>query len=245
MRREDPFVFDTAVHDIRGAVLALLRDADGSIVGFWPELIGNDDTDDGLLERFCVPTLTLSKEAFGGMCEGAQPYLSDHIMTHQSFLEAFHRVVVECVLPYLKKRMNKHQDETVAQTFCCQRAPTMRLQAGPSRACVKPHSDCEYGHQDGEMNFWMPLTKSARTKTTLWVESEPGTSDFRPPPKVLDYSNIGVFFGSYCRHFVPPNATPHTHVSLDFRIGIQSLGYDPEYLMLETKDDHTRRKVTM
>ena len=41
------------------------------------------------------------------------------------------------------------------------------------------HSDNEYGHQDGEINFWMPLTK-AFGNNTLWAESEPLKEDFHP-----------------------------------------------------------------
>ena len=43
-------------------------------------------------------------------------------------------------------------------TFYVQRPPTLRLQPGPSAFTVRPHNDAEYGHQPGELNFWLPLT---------------------------------------------------------------------------------------
>ena len=46
----------------------------------------------------------------------------------------------------------------VPLTFYVQRPPTLRLQPGPSAFSVRPHSDAEYGHQPGELNFWVPLT---------------------------------------------------------------------------------------
>ena len=32
--------------------------------------------------------------------------------------------------------------------------------------------------RQGEVNFWMPLTPPALTRTTLWVESAPKADDF-------------------------------------------------------------------
>ena len=91
-------------------------------------------------------------------------------------------------------------------TFHVQRPPTLRLQPGPSAFTVRPHRDAEYGHQPGELNFWVPLTDAvchtglklsrsqagllltrfeprlgqARTRTTLWAETEPGAADYQP-----------------------------------------------------------------
>ena len=69
------------------------------------------------------------------------------------------------------------------------------------------HNDAKYGHQQGELNFWMPLTSKKITRlaqklssfwnhsllfllgfevhvlcarTTLWVESSPDAGDFHP-----------------------------------------------------------------
>ena len=43
--------------------------------------------------------------------------------------------------------------------FYYQFPPTLRLQPGPSsRIGGRAHCDANYGHQDGEVNFWLPLT---------------------------------------------------------------------------------------
>ena len=43
--------------------------------------------------------------------------------------------------------------------FYYQFPPTLRLQPGPSsRIGGRAHCDADYGHQDGEVNFWLPLT---------------------------------------------------------------------------------------
>ena len=46
-------------------------------------------------------------------------------------------------------------------------------------ALTKLHSDSLYGHQDGEVNFWMPFTSIDET-STLWAESAPGKGDWYP-----------------------------------------------------------------
>ena len=55
--------------------------------------------------------------------------------------------------------------------------PTLRIQPGPSTRYVRPHKDSDYGHQDGELNFWVPLTDPDLTKTDLWVETSPGKEE--------------------------------------------------------------------
>ena len=49
-----------------------------------------------------------------------------------------------------------------------QRPPTLGSTGtlGPVRPTAR---DAEYGHQDGELNFWMPLTDPEQPRTTLWV----------------------------------------------------------------------------
>merc|ERR1712216_503181 len=41
------------------------------------------------------------------------------------------------------------------------------------------HNDAEFGHQHGEINFWLPLT-DCNLENTLWVESAPALRDWRP-----------------------------------------------------------------
>jgi hypothetical protein len=39
------------------------------------------------------------------------------------------------------------------------------------------HNDAQYGHQFGEVNFWMPLTSVHKT-STLWAETSPSKGDW-------------------------------------------------------------------
>lgn len=86
-----------------------------------------------------------------------------------------------------------------------------QLAKNPMSVCVRQprqlHNDAKYGHQQGELNFWMPLTSKKITRlaqklssfwnhsllfllgfevhvlcarTTLWVESSPDAGDFHP-----------------------------------------------------------------
>ena len=128
-------------------------------------------------------------------------------------------------------------------------------------------SSAEYGHQPGEVNFWMPLTSHENVASldkqfcsefstygqaaaeasfpihplpTLWIESKPGAGDFHPLD--ADYGNIAVFHGALCRHKVPPNETKMTRISMDFRVGILPY-YDPTWKLNGVKAQHTYRKV--
>jgi len=107
---------------------------------------------------------------------------------------------------------------------------------------VSRHDDAMYGHQVGEVNLWLPLTSFADTRTTLWVESGPGADDFHP--LAADLGRCGVFHGTLCRHYVPPNESSFTRASLDFRIGVDGC-FDPTWVLRGTVDDHNRRRIVL
>ena len=58
------------------------------------------------------------------------------------------------------------------------------------------------------------------------------------------YGEIGVFHGSVLRHHVPPNRSPYTRASLDFRVGVAG-HFDPTWSLRGTKEDHGRREATL
>lgn len=116
------------------------------------------------------------------------------------------------------------------------------MQPGPGWATVKPHNDAEYGHQNGELNFWLPLTNSNMTNVDLWCESKYNVGDFHAIPAKVN--EIISFHGSSCRHYVNANTTEHTRVSLDFRVGVQGF-FDPNWQMRGTTDDHDRLEVVL
>lgn len=165
-------------------------------------------------------------------------------------LPMFDRLVTGVILPHLKRRLAacgaldpKGGDKgDGAFRFWYQRPPTLRLQPGPSSRYVRPHCDAEYGHQDGELNFWMPLTDVGETQTTLWVESAPDEGDYAP--LAVNFGQVALFHGSSRRHHVPANPTMATRMSLDFRIGVEGY-FDPAWTMRGTKADHNRREVVL
>ena len=127
--------------------------------------------------------------------------------------------------------------------FYIQRPPTLRIQPGNSDKAVKAHKDALYGHQEGELNFWMPFTDVHKTKTELWVEGEAGKADFEPLGTV-EVGEVGVFHGTSKAHHVPPNKGDFTRVSIDFRIGVEGF-FDQTWSMKGTSDEHTRRVIEM
>jgi len=220
--------------------------------------IAEETTRETRLEDFRVPVPSIWRKVNGGKCEESQKYLSDQVATNEGFLQVFDEFVVQVALPYLKKRLlaavakekkENGEEETATQeeedapiTFYYQRPPTLRLQPGPGWAKVRPHHDAEYGHQNGELNFWIPLTDRQWTGVDLWSEEVPEQEEYHPIP-----ANLGQaisFHGSSRKHYVNANASNHTRVSLDFRVGVQGF-FDPYWQMKGTTDDHGRKEVVL
>lgn len=240
--REYVFDYDTQSFDLKGAVIRLLESCNVDIIGTFES--SSDNNKETILEDFRVPVPSVWRSVNGGCCENAQKCLSDAVASHHEFMDVFDRFVTEVTLPSLKQRLvdSGATVDSEPVTFYYQRPPTIRLQPGPGWAKVKPHNDAEYGHQNGELNFWVPLTDRMLTGVDLWSETTFQSDDYHPIQ-----ANIGQvisFHGSSCRHYVNANATNNTRVSLDFRIGVQGY-FDPYWQMKGTTDDHGRREVTI
>jgi hypothetical protein len=212
-----------------------------------PNVVGNFSSD--RLEDFQIPLQSLSRGAYGGFCEQAQAYLSQQLTAYDPFVTLFDEFVTDFILPHLKQRLYDDGIDAASpdspMTFYYQRPPTLRLQPGPARAYVKPHCDSEYGHQEGELNFWFPLTDRAVTKVDLHVENMVDSSvggDCIAVP--VDIGQILAFHGTSRKHFVNSNSTKYTRVSMDFRVGVQGF-FDANWEMVGTTADHTRRHVTV
>lgn len=236
---EEVFLYDLDQFGVRGSIIALLKRCDPAIVG---RFCSSGQLD--RLEDFLVPTESTWREVNGGQCESAQRYLSDAVAGDNSFLTLFDRLVTEVVLLYLKSRLVAvgSLDGDEPTTFYYQRPPTLRLQPGPAWAQVKPHNDSEYGHQNGELNFWLPLTDRDLTGVDLWCETSFNADDYHPIPARV--GEIASFHGSSRRHYVNSNSTANTRASFDFRVGVQGF-FDPTWEMQGTNDDHTRREFTL
>lgn len=240
IRGEHVIAYDSEDIDLHRALVELLSDPElEALLGGWSE-----GASDRRMVNFSIPPQSLNHRKGGSLAQ-AQDILSTKIGTDELFLSTFDRIVMEVVLPWLKAHLAECgflDDEVTPTTFYYQRPPTLRLQPGPSKAVVKPHCDSIYGHQDGELNFWLPLMDNDLTGTYLWAESMPNRGDYRPLK--VKYGEIASFHGSYCRHYVPANLTSYTRASIDFRVGIQGL-FDPEWEMIGTRADHNRREVKL
>ena len=101
---------------------------------------------------------------------------------------------------------------------CC-----LRVQPPAPLAIGVPHCDAHYGHQPGQINFWLPLV-DVHGSCSLHVESAPGVGDFHP--LTLQYGELGRFYGNKCIHYAVANDTDTTRISLDFRI-VPGSCFDP------------------
>jgi hypothetical protein len=238
VRAEETCAYDASTYDLSGALVRLLSECDSELVGAFPD--GSER-----LEDFVVATQSTWRSVNGGHCEDAQKYLSDRVAKDEDLLGLFDKFVQEAVLPHLKRRLvevGAVSDEEGSTTFYYQRPPTLRLQPGPAWAQVKAHDDAQYGHQNGELNYWLPLTDRALTKVDLYCETEKGREDYHPVP--AKSGEIISFHGSSCKHYVNPNGSDFTRVSMDFRVGVSEF-FDPYWQMRGTTDDHGRQEVRL
>jgi hypothetical protein len=134
--------------------------------------------------------------------------------------------------------------EVCARSLGCdavvyQDAPTFRVHlAGTGKDLGKRHTDAEYCHQPGEVNFWLPLTEVFGTNT-LWTESAPGRKDFAP--LVARPGQVVRFYGNQCEHYTMPNEEDVTRVSLDFRV-VPAACFVPRYIAPKLLERTTRGK---
>ena len=86
------------------------------------------------------------------------------------------------------------------------------------------------------------MTSRRKTRVDLFCELESGVRDLHP--LMVEYGEVASFHGSSRVHYVNPNRSLWTRVSMDFRVGVEGY-YDPEWQMNGTTNDHNRRKVTI
>jgi hypothetical protein len=241
--KEDVLKYSAEAYDFHTAVSNMLRGCDENLVGTFRSLADGTEVTPKL-DNFVVPLKSLTRKCQKGNLERAQTYLSDVVVGNAQFLSLFDNFVEGKVLPHFKERLQAAGTHPRGEpiTFYYQRPPTLRIQPGPARALVRAHNDAEYGHQNGELNFWLPLTSRRKTGVDLWCESESNAGDFHPLK--ADYGEVVSFHGSSCRHYVNANHSLWTRVSLDFRVGVEGF-FDAQWQMLGTTNDHPRRKVTL
>ena len=108
-----------------------------------------------------------------------------------------------------------------------QTLPNFRISSPGNVAVSTWHkdSDSENLHPKGEINFFLPITKSFDTNT-IWLESKPDKKDFSPIN--LEFGEVFMFNGCECTHGNKINQTGKTRISLDFRI-MPLENYNPDY----------------
>lgn len=94
-----------------------------------------------------------------------------------------------------------------------QRVPSFRVHLPDNVAVGEEHRDGDYGHADGEINYWLPVTDAFDTNT-VWIEGE---------PEAVRHGQILVFDGVNRLHGNRINRTGKSRVSFDFRILPKSL----------------------
>ncbi|HET7488888.1 MAG TPA: hypothetical protein VFJ85_13245 [Acidimicrobiales bacterium] len=103
----------------------------------------------------------------------------------------------------------------VGEPFCVQRVPTFRIHLPSNVAVGEFHTDGDYNHPVGELNFWVPLTR-AWESNTIWIETALRKGDCAPAPR-LGPGQFLTFDAVRWRHGNVPNETGSTRVSFDFR----------------------------
>ncbi|GMH98298.1 hypothetical protein TrVE_jg6145 [Triparma verrucosa] len=150
----------------------------------------------------------------------------------KSLCEQYERLVRDVVAPHLRAVASDDLTEPVlyqfpptvrAQKWCGQEVGA-RSESGRRMLLGPLHSDADYGHQEGEINFWLPLT-DVLSNNTLWAETEAGLGDFEPV--LVKCGEVFRFHGQSCRHLAvtSQNAAEggeEARISLDFRCALKS-----------------------
>lgn len=140
-----------------------------------------------------------------------------HSSPHKIFYEKLNKgwpelsnLYKKYVKEFVLKILNK--ERIFYQTF-----PNFRISFPENVAVSTWHKDTDNQnlHPNGEINFFLPITKALDTNT-LWVESKPDKKDFKPIN--LDYGEVFMFSGGDLMHGNKINKTGFTRVSFDFRV---------------------------
>ena len=146
----------------------------------------------------------------------------------ESLVRTYEAFVCDVVCAHVADRYVGGCDEIIFQAL-----PSLRVAVPSDKASGIRHRDGAYGHQPGQINFWLPLAP-AFGHNTLWLEP-PTTGDAGDGaedvgagqqryqsaaawPLEGDFGTLHRFHGHQCFHYTRPNDTPATRVSLDFRV---------------------------
>lgn len=129
---------------------------------------------------------------------------------HSRFYASF-----EKIRPRYRRFLAEVAAAIIGEPFCFQRVPTFRVHLPANVAVGEWHTDGDYHHPVGELNFWIPLTE-AWESNTIWIETSLGRGDCTPIPH-LRPGQFLTFDAVRWRHGNVANQTGATRVSFDFR----------------------------
>jgi hypothetical protein len=144
-------------------------------------------------------------------CAGPEHRRLQGTIWHERFYAQFDALVRPLYLQFLK---------WLSYRFCVsglvyQAKPSLRIHLPNDVAVHERHKDADYGHANGEVNIWLPIT-SAFDTSTIWIEDKPYNAN---------YGDLVVFDGVNLVHGNKVNTTGKTRVSLDFRVAVP--GFEP------------------
>jgi hypothetical protein len=96
-----------------------------------------------------------------------------------------------------------------------QKFPTFRVHYPNNLGVGEFHRDRDYAHNQSEVNFWLPFTRTFDSNT-IWIESEEGKEDYAPIE--VEIGEVAIFNGCHLKHGNKINRTGQTRVSFDFRV---------------------------
>ena len=99
--------------------------------------------------------------------------------------------------------------------FVFQKWPSFRVHLPNNVAVGGWHTDGDYNHPKGEVNFILPVTRMYESNSVI-VESLPGKKDFHQIE--MSPGQFLRFNGNSCLHGNLPNRTGKSRVSFDLRI---------------------------
>ncbi|MDT0675958.1 hypothetical protein [Autumnicola musiva] len=125
----------------------------------------------------------------------------------EKFYQTFHRFIKHVIRPQYK------------EGIYYQEKPSHRFLYRNAEGVSRFHRDKDYGHNEVEINYFVPLTNAFDTNS-LWIESEEGKEDFNALN--LKPGEFARFKGVNLMHGAKNNTTGKTRISFDFRIIQQS-----------------------
>jgi hypothetical protein len=174
------------------------------------------------LERFPFPSIVAEHvgspldrlhehHSYERLARGTEQHTPLHAVLYAigpGFHELYRSFVEEVVAP------------AIGDDLLVQRIPNFRFQLPGNVAVRGFHRDRDDGHQEAEINCWVPLTP-VEESSAVWIESIEGKGDHRPV--LVQPGDMLVFDGANLEHGNVVHDGCSTRVSFDFRVVRRSL----------------------